>query len=97
MMENFSDILQHLSIKIGMSSSRSHFGGTSPFKVHVIFYILVFEGHIDANALDKWLNLLEGYLFVHHFFDKENSPPCQTLVGNLLGEKFQRGVWNIWG
>jgi hypothetical protein len=24
-------------------------------------------------------------------------PPCQTLVGKLLGEKFHRGVWIIWG
>jgi hypothetical protein len=24
------------------------------------------------NALDKWLNLLEGYFSVHNFSDKEN-------------------------
>ena len=24
------------------------------------------------DALDKWLNLLEGYFFVHHFSDTEN-------------------------
>ena len=23
------------------------------------------------DALDKWLNMLEGYFFVHHFFDRE--------------------------
>jgi hypothetical protein len=33
MMENFSHILQHLPIASGISSSRDHFGGTSPFKV----------------------------------------------------------------
>jgi hypothetical protein len=33
MMENFSHILQRLSIASGASSSRNHFGGTSPFKV----------------------------------------------------------------
>jgi hypothetical protein len=27
---------------------------------------------IDPDALDEWLNLLEGYLSVHNFFDREN-------------------------
>jgi hypothetical protein len=71
MMENFSHILQCLPIASGTSSSSDHFGGTSPFKVQVNFDIPVFEGQIDADALDKWLNLLEGYFSVHNFFDKE--------------------------
>jgi hypothetical protein len=71
MMENFSHILQCLSITTGASSSSGHFGGTSPFKVQVNFDILVFEGHIDVNALDKWLNLLEAYFYVHHFSNRE--------------------------
>jgi hypothetical protein len=53
MMENFSHILQHLPIKTGASSSRSHFGGTLPFKVQVNFDIPIFEGHIDADALEN--------------------------------------------
>jgi hypothetical protein len=105
MMENFSHILQRLPIASGASSSSDHFGGTSPFKVQVNFDIPVFEGQIDAEALEKWLTLLEGYFSVHNFSDKEKitftllkgSPSCQTLVGNLLGAKFHRGVWNIWG
>jgi hypothetical protein len=44
MMENFSHILQHLLIETVASSSSDHFGGTSPFKVQVNFYIPVFEG-----------------------------------------------------
>jgi hypothetical protein len=71
MMENFSHILQRLPIASGASSSSDHFGGTSPFKVQVNFDISVFEGQIDADALDKWLNLLEGYFSVHNFSDKE--------------------------
>jgi hypothetical protein len=71
MMENFAHILQHLLIEKGMSSSRDHFGGTSPFKVQVNFDIPIFEGQIDTNALEKWLNMLEGYFFVHNFSDKE--------------------------
>jgi hypothetical protein len=71
MMENLSHILQRLPIKTGTSSSRSHFGGTSPFKVQVNFDIPLFEGQIDADALEKWLNLLEGYLFVHNFSNRK--------------------------
>jgi hypothetical protein len=71
MMENFSHILQRLPIATGASSSNNHFGSTSPFKVQVNFDIPIFEGQIDADALDKWLNLLEGYFFVHNFSDRE--------------------------
>ena len=71
MMENFAHILQFMSIKIDVSSSSGHFGSTSPFKVQVNFDILLFEGHIDAEALEKWLTLLEGYFSVHNFSDKE--------------------------
>jgi hypothetical protein len=71
MMENFSHILQCLLIASSASSSSDHFGGTSPFKVQVNFDIPVFEGQIDADALDKWLNLLECYFSIHKFFDKE--------------------------
>ena len=69
-MENFSHILQCLPIALGASSSSGHFGGTSPFKVHVNFDIPIFEGQIDVDALDKWLNLLEGCFSVHNFSDK---------------------------
>jgi hypothetical protein len=53
MMENFSHILQCLSITTGVSSSRDHFGGTSPFKVQVNFDIPIFEGQIDAGCPRK--------------------------------------------
>jgi hypothetical protein len=58
-------------IASGASSSRDHFGGTSPFKIQVNFDIPIFEGQIDADALDKWLNMLEGYFSVHNFSDKK--------------------------
>jgi hypothetical protein len=44
MTENFFHILQRMPIASGTSSSRDHFGGTSPFKVQVNFYIPVFKG-----------------------------------------------------
>jgi hypothetical protein len=71
MMENFVHILQRLLIETNASSSSVHFGGTSPFKVQVNFDIPVFEGQIDADALEKWLSLLEGYFFVQKFFIRE--------------------------
>jgi hypothetical protein len=72
MMENFAHILQCLLDRNSASSSSDHFGGTSPFKVQVNFDIPIFEGQIDADALEKWLNLLEGYFSVQNFSDREN-------------------------
>jgi hypothetical protein len=43
----------------------------TPFKVQVNFDIPLFEGLIDADVVDKWLNLLKGYLSVHNFFERE--------------------------
>jgi hypothetical protein len=40
--------------------------------VQVSFDIPIFEGQIDGNSLDKWLNLLEGYFSIHNFSDREN-------------------------
>jgi hypothetical protein len=71
MMENFVHVLQRLLITAGAYSSSGHFGGTFHFKVQVNFDIHVFQGQIDAEALEKWLTLLEGYFFVHNFSDKE--------------------------
>jgi hypothetical protein len=61
MIENFAHILQCLPIATCASSSSDHFGGTSPFKVQFNFDIPIFKGQIDVDALEKWLNLLEGY------------------------------------
>jgi hypothetical protein len=55
-----------------MSSSSGQFGGPSHFKVLFNFDILIFEGQKEADALEKGLNVLEGYFFVHNFFDREN-------------------------
>ena len=71
-MENVSHILQCLLIETCTYSSKNHFGSTPPFKVQVNFDIPLFEGQTNADALDKWLNLLEGYFCVHHFYDREN-------------------------
>ena len=43
-----------------------------PFKVQVNFEIPIFEGQIDADAVDEWLNMLEWYFSVHDFYNREN-------------------------
>jgi hypothetical protein len=68
MMDTFVQILWRLPT--GDTSSSS--GGTPPFKVQIKFNIPIFEGHIDIDFVDKWLNLLEGYFFVHKFSNREN-------------------------
>ena len=52
-------------------STSSHFGGATPFKVQVNFDIPLFEGNIDADALEKWLSMLEGYFSIQKFSDRE--------------------------
>jgi len=68
MMDNFVQILWQLPTGNAYSLS----GGTAPFKVQINFDIPIFEGQIDADAVDKWLNLLEGYFSVHNFSNREN-------------------------
>lgn len=63
MIDNFSQIVQRM-LTGNTSSSNSHFGGTTPFKVQVDFEIHIFEVKIDVDGIDKWLNLLEGYFLV---------------------------------
>jgi hypothetical protein len=70
MMDNFAQILQRLPTG-GTSASNNQSGGTTPFKVHVNFDIPIFDGQIDADVVDRWLNLLEGYFSIHDFFDQE--------------------------
>ena len=63
MMDSFAQTLRWLPTGDASSSRR----GISAFKVQVNFDIPIFEGQIDADVVDKWLNLLEGYFFVHEF------------------------------
>jgi hypothetical protein len=53
-MEFFAQIIQRLPTCDEYSSS----GAITPFKVHIKFDIPIFEGLIDADVVDKWLNLL---------------------------------------
>ena len=71
-MNTFSQILRWLSITADASKSSDHFGGTTPFKVQINFDIPILKGQIDADSLEKWVNLLEGYFLVYNFSDREN-------------------------
>jgi hypothetical protein len=70
MMDNFTQILQRFPTD-DTSASSSHSGGATPFKVEVNFDIPIFDGQIDADVVDRWLNLLEVYLSFHDFSDRE--------------------------
>jgi hypothetical protein len=90
MMDNFVQILRRLPTGDASSSS----GGVAPFKVQINFDIPIFEGQIDVDVVDKWLNLLEGYFSVHNFFDRENitfcslrSSPMSNIGGRLSVRK----------
>jgi hypothetical protein len=56
-------------LPIGDTSSSS--GHATPFKVKVNFDIPLFEGLIDLDYVDKWLDLLKGYFLFHNFSDRE--------------------------
>ena len=68
MMYSFAQILRWLPTGNASSSN----GGVSPFKVQINFDILLFEGDIDINIVEKWLNILEGYFSIHNFSNREN-------------------------
>ena len=70
MMDKFSHILQKIPTDT-TSASSSHSGGVTSFKVQVKFDIPIFEGQIDVDVIDIWLNLLEGYFSVYDFSDRE--------------------------
>ena len=70
MMDNFVHILQRIP-RGDTSAYSSYSGNAMPFKVQVNFEIPIFEGQIDADVVDKWLNLLDGYFSFHEFSSRE--------------------------
>ena len=73
MINIFSQILRWLPIEAATSTSSNHFGGMTPFNIQVNFDIPIFEGQLDADSLEKWVNLLEGYLQSIIFVIKKRS------------------------
>jgi hypothetical protein len=71
-MDNFAQILRRLPMATAKAySTRNHFASVTPFKVQINFDIPLFEGQIDADALEKWLNLLECYYPIQKKIDSE--------------------------
>ena len=66
MMDSFAQILQRIP-RGDTLASNNYSGNAIPFKVQVSFEIPIFEGQINVDAVDKWLNLLEGYFSVDEF------------------------------
>jgi hypothetical protein len=96
MMDKFTQIILTLSMmKVEESLTRNHFRGATPFKVQVKFYIPLFEGQIDAYALEKWLNLLEGFTPSKISSTEKISPSCSLNSFSLLelgGKVTRRGT-----
>jgi hypothetical protein len=67
MVEIFAQILRRLPT----CNTSSLNGCVAPFKIQINFDIPIFEGQIDADAVGKWLKLLEGYFSVHNFSIRE--------------------------
>jgi hypothetical protein len=89
MMDRFAQILRQLPTSDTSTSS----GGAIPFKVQINFDIPIFEGQIDEDAIYKWLNLLEGYFFVHNFSIEKTLYLCSSRpspMSNIGGIIFVR-------
>jgi hypothetical protein len=73
MMDNFTKILRRLSMETTeASSTRNNFVSPTPFKVQFNFDIPLFEDQIHVDALEKWLNILEGYYSIQKISNSEN-------------------------
>jgi hypothetical protein len=94
MMDNFAQILRRLlMVTTEESSTRNHFRGATPFKVQVNFDIPLFEGQIDAYALEKWLNLLEGYYSVQKKISIVKISPSRSLNPFPMSELGGKVTW----
>jgi hypothetical protein len=90
MMDSFAQILLRLPTGDASSSSR----GVAPFKVQINFDIPIFEGQIDTDVVDKWLNLLEGYFNVHNFSNNiHNFSNREMITFALLKDVLHVKYW----
>jgi hypothetical protein len=96
MMDKFSQILRRLPmVATEASSRRRHLESETPFKVQVKFDIPLFEGQIDVDALEKWLNLLEGYYSIQK--KSESEKITFVLLKSLPHIKdWWEGYWEMY-
>jgi hypothetical protein len=67
------DCFVQILLQLPTSDTSSSNGGVTPYKVQINFNIPIFEGHIDVDVVEKWLNLLEGYFSVHNITHHSSS------------------------
>ena len=94
MMDKFIQILLKMPTTSDTPSTSNHFGVATPFKVQVNFEIPLFEGNIDADDLEKWLSLLEGYFSIQNFPTGKRSPSrslSPSPMSNIGGMDTPRG------
>jgi hypothetical protein len=85
-------VFRRLPMVAKAPSIRNHFRGATHFKVQVNFDIPLFEGRIDADTLEKWLNLLEGYYFVKKKIDIKKIT-CALLKSLPCVKYWWEGYW----
>jgi hypothetical protein len=95
MIDSFVQILEGLPIGDESSSRR----GTAQFKVKINFDIPIFEGQIDVDVVDKFLNLLEDvFLSITFQIEKRlllgssNSFPMSKICGILSVRKRKQRI-----
>jgi hypothetical protein len=70
MIYNYAQIIRRFPIGDKYSLS-IHFGGVSPSMIQINFDIPLYEGQIDVDVVDKWLNLIKEHFLVHSFSNRE--------------------------
>ena len=91
MMNIFSQILRWLPTTTDTSTLSGHFVGATQFKVQVNFYIPIFEGQVDVDSLEKWINFPEGYFLVYNFSNREKI--TFALLKVVPHEKYWRETY----
>jgi hypothetical protein len=86
MMDNFAQILRRQPTSDASTLSE----GTTPFKVQINFDIPIFEGDIDADVVDKWLNLLDPHVkdWWETFCEKKETEEPSLFIVALTWESF---------
>ena len=103
MMDSFTQILLRMPAAANASSTSSRFGDATPFKVQVNFDIPLFEGEIDVDSLDNWLNVLKGISLSTIYSMGKRSPflslrqsPISKTGGVLIGRKTHQTSLECW-
>jgi len=56
-----------------------------------VITIPIFKVQINADVVDKWLNMLKGYFLVHSFFDRD-----KITFALLKAAPHVKDLWEIY-